>query len=239
MEKTYTFEDFRSIIETLRSENGCPWDREQTHESLKPCMIEEAAEVAASIRIYQETGDDSNLCEELGDVMLQVMLHSQIASEEGRFNVEDVLQGICEKMIRRHPHVFGSVKADTSLDVIENWDEIKRKEKEKQSYSQSELLDIPIELPALMRAQKVIKKIEKKHGNELSFFDEKEEIFRILHQIEGENRKEEVTKDQIGELLYHTASLAKKVRIDAEEALMEIIYRNILEEEKNDHKNTP
>lgn len=128
--KTYTMDDFIHIIEKLRSENGCPWDKEQTHESLKPCMREEAAEVLAAIRILDKTGNPENLREELGDVLLQVVMHSQIAKEEGLFTLEDVVQEVSEKMVRRHPHVFGSVQADNSSQVLKNWEEIKKAEKQ-------------------------------------------------------------------------------------------------------------
>lgn len=128
-EKKYTFQDFREIIEQLRSEDGCPWDREQTHVSLKPCLIEEAEEVLNGIDIYEETGDWDNLCEELGDLLLQVMMHSVIAEQEGIFTIDDVIQAVSEKMIRRHPHVFGNGQANTSEEVLLTWEEIKKKEK--------------------------------------------------------------------------------------------------------------
>ena len=128
-EKTYTYEDFLGIIATLRSENGCPWDKVQTHESLKPCMMEEAAELLASIRIYDKTGNPENMIEELGDVLLQVVMHAQIAKEEGIFTMEDVVNEVSCKMVRRHPHVFGTGNADTPDEVLVNWEEIKKEEK--------------------------------------------------------------------------------------------------------------
>ena len=161
MKKQYTFEEFTEIIKALRSENGCPWDKEQTHNSLKPCMTEEAAELLAAIRIYDTTGNYENMREELGDILLQVVMHSQIASEEGLFSMDDVITEVSEKMIRRHPHVFGSVKADTADEVLSNWDDIKKKEKEVQSWAKSPLRDIPIELPSLARAVKILKKQDK------------------------------------------------------------------------------
>lgn len=127
--KQYTFQDFREIIEQLRGENGCPWDREQTHGSLKKCLTDEAQEVLEGIDIYESTGDWDNLCEELGDLLLQVMLHSVIAQEEGIFTIDDVIQGISEKMIRRHPHVFADGHAETAQDVLLTWEEIKAREK--------------------------------------------------------------------------------------------------------------
>ena len=161
MKKEYTFEEFREIIKTLRSENGCPWDKEQTHTSLKPCMMEEAAELLAAIRIYDTCGNAENMKEELGDILLQVVMHSQIASEEGLFSMDDVIAEVSRKMIRRHPHVFGDVKADTADEVLSNWDDIKKKEKENQSWVESPLREIPPELPALTRASKILKKQDK------------------------------------------------------------------------------
>ena len=123
------FEKFKEIIARLRGEGGCPWDREQTHESLKAPCIEEAAEVICGINILDETGNAANLKEELGDLLLQVVMHAQIAEEEGIFTMDDVIAGISEKMIRRHPHVFGNVTAGTSDEVLQNWEAIKSEEK--------------------------------------------------------------------------------------------------------------
>jgi len=125
--KKYTLPELLEIVATLRSENGCPWDREQTHESMKVCLIEECGEVIEAI----DNKDDENLIEELGDVFLQVLMHSQIASEEKRFNFDDVVQVVAEKMIRRHPHVFGDAKAGNSQEALMNWKDAKALEKEK------------------------------------------------------------------------------------------------------------
>ncbi len=124
--ENYTFEELKEIIARLRAEDGCPWDRAQTHESLKPCLTDEADEVLQAI----DRGDMDNLCEELGDVLLQVMLHSRIAEEEGAFTVDDVISYLCRKMIRRHPHVFGGESYGTAEESKARWDEIKRMEKE-------------------------------------------------------------------------------------------------------------
>ena len=121
---------FKEIVETLRSENGCPWDRAQTHSSLKAACVEEAAEVICGINILEKTKDPDNLREELGDLLLQVMLHSVIAQEEGLFTFEDVVNTISEKMIRRHPHVFGRVEFASDEERHAAWDEIKKAEKE-------------------------------------------------------------------------------------------------------------
>lgn len=123
------FEKFKDIIAKLRGEGGCPWDREQTHFSLKSECIEEACEVVCGINILENTGNPDNLKEELGDLLMQVVMHSQIAEEEGLFTMDDVIRGISEKMIRRHPHVFGDVTVADSGEVLENWAKIKANEK--------------------------------------------------------------------------------------------------------------
>lgn len=160
-DKKYSYEELLEIIKVLRSENGCPWDRVQTHESLKPCMMEEAAELLASIRIYDQTGNPENMIEELGDVLLQVVMHAQIASEEGIFTMEDVVDEVSRKMIRRHPHVFGTESAGTADEALINWEEIKKEEKKNKEWIESPLREIPKELPALTRAAKVLKKVDK------------------------------------------------------------------------------
>lgn len=125
MRQRYRFEDFTEIIRRLRAPGGCPWDQEQTHESLKPCMINETAEAMAAVEVWRETGDSANLCEELGDMLLQVVLQSQIAAEEGLFDISDVVQAASEKMLRRHPHVFAG---QTQLP---DWEKLKQEEKAK------------------------------------------------------------------------------------------------------------
>ena len=121
----YTFNDLVNIIAELRSDHGCPWDREQTYESLKKCLADETQEVFEAV----DRHDTENLCEELGDVLLQVMLNSQIAKEEGAFTIDDVIDGLCQKMVRRHPHVFGDVKVNTTDEGLALWNEIKAQEK--------------------------------------------------------------------------------------------------------------
>lgn len=125
-----SFDDLNNIIARLRAEDGCPWDREQTHSTLKAACIEEASEVICGINVLDETGNAENLKEELGDLLLQVVMHARIAEEEKLFTLDDVVRGITEKMIRRHPHVFGNVNVSGTEQVLQNWDEIKRKEKE-------------------------------------------------------------------------------------------------------------
>ena len=151
------FEEFENVIARLRAPDGCPWDRAQTHMSLKKTCIEEAAEVICGINILDQTGDADNLKEELGDLLMQVVLHARIAEEEGLFTMDDVIQSIIDKMIRRHPHVFAQAQAETSEDVLRNWEAIKKDEKSLRT--QTEVMrDVPRTFPALMRAAKVQKK---------------------------------------------------------------------------------
>ena len=124
-DKKYTYEDFLDIIAQLRAPGGCPWDQKQTHESVRDCLLEESQEVLDAI----DNKDDDNLCEELGDVLLQVVMHAQIAAEEGRFTMDDVVQCVSEKMIRRHPHVFGGIKVDSVEEGLDLWNAIKAQEK--------------------------------------------------------------------------------------------------------------
>ena len=149
----YDFEDLVAIVKLLRSENGCAWDREQTHKSMRKDFIEEVYEVIEAI----DTEDKTLLTEELGDVLLQVVFHSRIAEENGDFDINDVADGICKKLIHRHPHVFGDVEVKDSAEILENWGEIKKKEK-RQTTPAKELDDVARSLPSLMRTQKLIKR---------------------------------------------------------------------------------
>ena len=148
----YTIGDLLEIMRILRSPEGCPWDREQTHATIKKNMIEEAYEAADAI----EQNDSAELCEELGDVLLQIVFHAQMANEIGEFDFNQVCDGICKKLILRHPHVFSSVKADTSEKVLDNWAEIKKAEKG-QADTADVMNAVARSLPALMRGQKIVK----------------------------------------------------------------------------------
>lgn len=229
MDKQYTFTDFVGIIKALRAENGCPWDREQTHESLKPCMTEEAAELLAAIRIYDKTGDAENMREELGDILLQVVMHSVIAEEEKLFTMEDVIGEVSEKMIRRHPHVFGDVIAETSGEVLENWEEIKKKEKEGKSWIKSPLREIPLELPALARACKVIKKADKLYGlaeDADTLFDRLEDSLDRLKEAAAEGRKER-TNAVFTDMLWQLCEFAYREKLTPEEMLADRIAEKV------------
>ncbi len=225
MREPYTYEEFLKIIETLRSENGCPWDREQTHMSLRPCLMEEAAEVAGAIRIYEKTGNWENLREELGDVLLQVVMHAQIAREEGLFAMEDVVNEVAEKMVRRHPHVFGDVQADTSSQVLENWDEIKKREKEGKTQVQTPLREIPAELPALTRAAKVLKKADKLYESQGTFEDALEAIRSAASRIEtlGKGADGQALTGPLGDLLLAVSNLSRICKLPQEQILSDRI----------------
>lgn len=223
MEKQiYTMNDFVDIIAALRSENGCPWDKEQTHESLKPCMREEAAEVLAAIRILDKTGNPENLREELGDVLLQVVMHSQIAKEEGLFTLEDVIQEVSEKMIRRHPHVFGNIQADDSSQVLKNWEEIKKEEKQGKEWANTPLKDIPPELPALVRAVKVIKKTDKLYEKQPDVKDTLASIKEHVEQLETDLQQgQKLPLEQaVSEILWDISNFSRLFSLDAEQALI-------------------
>jgi tetrapyrrole methylase family protein/MazG family protein len=200
-EKTeYTFDDLLKIMELLRAPGGCPWDREQTHKSIRKNFIEEAYEVAEAI----DEESQEHLCEELGDVMLQVVFHTEMEKEKGSFTIDDVIGGICKKLVRRHPHIFGEASADTPDKVLANWDEIKAKEK-KQSGLADELDGISKTLPSLVRAQKMIKKASK-HSVDLS---------ESTVEFKGFTRKEYADK------LALLAASANENGIDLEEVLEE------------------
>lgn len=146
------FEELEQVIAKLRAPGGCPWDREQTHESLKKPCIEEAAEVVCGINILSKTGDPDNLKEELGDLLLQVVMHARIAEEEGYFTMDDVIRGIVDKMVRRHPHVFGEAVVSGSGEVLARWDEIKKQEKAGKEWAEAYLPEAFEESKALIDA---------------------------------------------------------------------------------------
>lgn len=221
MKKKYTYEDLLHIIETLRSENGCPWDREQTHKSLRPCMMEEAAEVVAAIRILEQTNNAENLQEELGDVLLQVVMHAQIGKEEGLFSMEDVVNDVAEKMVRRHPHVFGEIQADTSDQVLRNWEDIKKKEKEGKNWIESPLKEVPMELPALTRACKVLKKADKYYGKSTGLEKDIEILRESLKEMEiqGTDCQTDQLAITMGNMLMAISDIARLHKLPLEQIL--------------------
>lgn len=205
------FDAFVRMIAMLRGPEGCPWDRAQDHMSLRRNMIEEAYEAVSAI----ESGDDGELAEELGDVLLQVVLHAQIAADESRFTIDDVIDGISEKIRRRHPHVFGDAQAGTPLEVIERWDEIKREEKA----GAGVLEGIPSALPALLWAQKISRRAVGV-GFEWESLDAVwEKVHEEIDELKATEPGSPEAADEIGDLLFTVVNLARKQGIDAEEAL--------------------
>ena len=149
----YTIDDLLNIMKILRSENGCPWDKVQTHESIRTDLIEETYEVCEGI----DANSPEMLREELGDLLMQVVFHSQIETEQGNFNFDDVCNDICQKLVYRHPHVFGTVQADTEEEVLKNWDALKKKSKHQETSTET-LESVPKTFPALLRGEKVCKR---------------------------------------------------------------------------------
>jgi MazG family protein len=208
-------DQLRDIIAKLRSSGGCPWDREQTHATLRAGLIEEAYEVVEAIN----TGDDANLREELGDLLLQPIFHAQIAAEEGRFDFDDVARGIVEKLIRRHPHVFGDDRCADSTEVLRKWDDIKRAEKG--SVATSALDGISGGLPALLRAEKVQKKAARVGFDWSEIAPVVAKIREELAEVEAElpGGSDVRIEEEIGDLLFAVVNLARKLKVDGETAL--------------------
>lgn len=207
-------EHLRQVVSRLRAPDGCPWDREQTHQSIRGDLLEEAYEVLQAIN----SRDDANLCEELGDLLLQVVFHSQIASEQDRFNFDQVAAGITEKLIRRHPHVFGDANCSTTEEVLVRWEQIKQQEKGGES---SSLLDsINEALPALMRAEKIQKKVAKVGFDWTSplpvLAKVREELAELEAELQGDPSRLE---DELGDVLFSVVNLSRKLKIQPEVAL--------------------
>src|SRR6267143_4397743 len=216
MEKTTqsAFARLCEIVTRLRAPGGCPWDREQTHESLLPATIEEAYEVAEAARSKNE----AHFREELGDLLLLVVMHAEIAGESGQFKIDNVIAEVTEKLIRRHPHVFGESNARDAGAVLKQWEAIKREEKKGDRHY---LASLPRALPALMRAQKAQSKVARVNFDWRDLRDViakvEEELGETKSAIESEDRQS--TEDEIGDLLFAVVNLARKCKLDAETAL--------------------
>ena len=206
----YNFEDLCLIMEILRGEGGCPWDAEQTHESIRKNFIEETYEVLEAI----DNKDPILLREELGDVLLQVVFHTQMENEAGNFNIDDVANDVCAKLVHRHPHIFGDVVASTADEVLSNWESIKNVEKSRETMY-DKLSSVPPMTPALMRASKVAKKsgeFKEKSNDDIIL-----EIESYLDKIK--NNDEKISSENMGEILFLLGALSSKSDIDAEESL--------------------
>jgi MazG family protein len=214
MDEPAPLQRLRTIVARLRAPDGCPWDREQTHSSLRGDLLEEAYEVVETI----DSGDDLHFREELGDLLLQVVMHSQLAEEEGRFDLDEVATLIADKLVRRHPHVFGEMRLGDSESVLKQWDEIKREER---GFETSAMDGVSQALPALMRAEKVQKRAARvgfdwsELGPVLAKI--REEIEEVAGEIESGDHG--ALGGEIGDLLFSVVNLARKLKIDPEIAL--------------------
>ncbi len=212
----YDLSDFRRIIEVLRTPGGCPWDIEQTHESIRRNLLEEAYEVCEAI----DEKSPEHLREELGDLLMQVIFHSRIEEEKGSFNLDDVADSACKKLIYRHPHVFGDVKVSGSEDVLQNWDELKRQEKSQATVSKT-MSDVAESLPALWRAEKIQKKA-KKVGFDWPDIDGSMDKLReeLNELVEAEEEKDSAhIEEELGDLLFAAVNVARFAGVDPETAL--------------------
>lgn len=212
----YNFDDLVEIVKILRSPGGCPWDREQTHKSIRSNFIEETYEAIEAI----DTEDTELLKEELGDVLLQVALHSQIESEKKSFNINDVCDGVCKKLIIRHPHVFGDVKADTTEQVLNNWDDIKMKTKSQKSQAQA-MQSVSKSLPSLMRSTKIQQKAAKTGFDWDSADGALEKLFEECNELKAAilSNDEENEREELGDVLFSAVNVARMLNIDSEYAL--------------------
>ncbi len=214
---SYNVYDLVDIVEILRSPEGCPWDREQTHESVKRAFIEETYEVVEAI----DQKDTEHLKEELGDVLLQVVFHTQMEREKGTFQLDDVADGICKKLIYRHPHVFGEVQVSGTDEVLDNWDQLKRKEKGQETDTDT-LRSVAQSLPALWRAEKVQKKAKKAGfdwpdlSGPLNKIDE--EVDELKTAVHDQSNFEE----ELGDLLFAIVNLSRFLDVDCEAALRSV-----------------
>ncbi|MGB9690856.1 MAG: nucleoside triphosphate pyrophosphohydrolase [Candidatus Sumerlaeaceae bacterium] len=213
------------IMERLQEPGGCPWDREQTHETLKPYLVEEAYEALDAI----DRENWADLAEELGDVLLQVIFHSVLAKRTGKFDIDEVIETAAAKMIRRHPHVFGETEARTAQDVLQNWEKLKAKEREEKNGGQTEdnphatsvLAGVPNVLPALLKAQRIQEKAARvgfDWENPLQVLDKVEEEIGELRQAIAANDKIHAG-EEIGDLIFALVNLARFLEVDAEEAV--------------------
>ena len=210
----YDVRDLENIVAVLRGPGGCPWDAEQTHESSRRDFLEEAYEVAEAI----DEGDSDHLKEELGDVLLQVVFHAQMEKEAGRFDLDDAADGVCKKLIYRHPHVFGQVEVSGSAQVLENWDKLKRKEKGQDTHTDA-LNSVARSLPALWRAEKVQKKARKAGFDWDEISGPMDKLYEELDELKTAVEKNSNIEEELGDLLFAAVNLARFVKVDCETAL--------------------
>lgn len=210
----YNFNDLLRIMEILRAPDGCMWDREQDHQSIRRNFIEETYEVCEAI----DEQDPEHLKEELGDVLLQVVFHTEMEKEKGVFDIGDVADGICKKLIYRHPHIFGTVEVGSSEEILRNWDELKRKEKHQETDT-SALESVAKSLPGLIRAEKLQKKAAKVgfdwENAQGALEKVEEELDEVKRAMTGDGDPEE----EIGDLLFAVVNVARHLKVDPERAM--------------------
>lgn len=212
----YNMDDLVAIIKVLRAPGGCPWDREQTHESIKKNFIEETYEVVEAIN--KQSPD--MLREELGDVLLQIVLHSEMESENGNFTFDDVVNDIVQKLVVRHPHVFGEVVANNTAEALNSWDAVKLKTKGQRNQTES-MLSVPRELPALMRAQKIQHKAAKIGFDWDNVGGAVDKLYEEIDELKTamEQGKRLDIEDEFGDVLFSCVNIARFIDVDSEEAL--------------------
>jgi len=210
------FKKLTAIVDTLMSENGCPWDKVQTHDTLKPYLVEEVYETLEAL----DQGNPDDIKDELGDLLYQILFHAKIAAQNKEFDIGDVVESIAEKMVRRHPHVFNDGKLDTPDQVVDQWEEIKKTEKT-HSKRESVLDGVPKQLPGLLRAQKLQKKAAK-HGFDwdkiTAVFDKLDEEIAEFKEAVLSGKDDDIT-GELGDILFVLVNIARHKKIDAEEAL--------------------
>ena len=211
---SYDVNDLVEIVRILRSPGGCPWDAEQTHESIRRDFLEETYEVAEAI----DEGNTEHLKEELGDVLLQVALHTRMEEEQGNFNLNDVSDGVCKKLIYRHPHVFGDVSVSGTGEVLTNWDALKRKEKHQATHTDA-LNSVARSLPALWRAEKVQKKAKKAGFDWPDVSGALDKLSEELTEFKAAVAENSNVEEELGDLLFSAVNAARFVKVDPETAL--------------------
>ena len=209
-----------AVMARLREPGGCPWDREQTHESLKPMLVEEAYEVLAAI----DAGDDRALCDELGDLLLQVVFHARLAEEAGRFGMAEVIEAIRAKIVRRHPHVFGQARADSSAEVLTQWNRIKEEERAARGQSSQSVLDgLAPGLPPLSEAWQLGQRAAREGFDwpePAGVVDKlREEIVELEEAVRRERPDPEAIRDEMGDILFSVVNLCRHLGVDPESAV--------------------
>lgn len=244
IKERYDIDDLIQLVTVLRAPGGCPWDREQTHDSIRKNFIEETYEVIEAIN----KKDPEGLREELGDVLLQVALHSEMERERGTFDFGDVVNDICQKLVIRHPHVFGDVTAENEKEALSRWDDIKLKTKGMKKQSES-MIKVPRELPALMRAQKIQSKAAKA-GFDWDCIDGAfEKLFEEINELKAALKQGSYsdTADEFGDVLFSCVNIARFIDVDSEEALTSstdkfmnryILVEKLAQEQGTDMKNS-